>query len=151
MAHLLKQGGEINMSKLSEYFSKSTGVETKDTTPTTKVEELKEITHLESDEEFSEKLKEKVEELKAATNVVKPPKLVIAKDLYIPGTNGFIGPMEDDDQLKAMKALLTVEEYEILQDTNRLSSKERILKYVSAIQKLIDHHIFDDENDEETK
>lgn len=59
--------------------------------------------------------------------------------------------MEDDDQLKAMKALLTVEEYEILQNTNRLSSKERILKYVSAIQKLIDHHIFDDENDEETK
>jgi uncharacterized protein YfeS len=147
MAHLLKQGGEINMSKLSEYFSKSTGVETKDTTPTTKVEELKEITHLESDEEFSEKLKEKVEELKAATNVVKPPKLVIAKDLYIPGTNGFIGPMEDDDQLKAMKALLTVEEYEILQGTNRLSSKERILKYVSAIQKLIDYHIFDDEEE----
>jgi uncharacterized protein YfeS len=147
MAHLLKQGGEINMSKLSEYFSKSTGVETKDTTPTTKVEELKEITHLESDEEFSEKLKEKVEELKAATNVVKPPKLVIAKDLYIPGTNGFIGPMEDDDQLKAMKALLTVEEYEILQNTNRLSSKERILKYVSAIQKLIDYHIFDDEEE----
>jgi uncharacterized protein YfeS len=147
MAHLLKQGGEINMSKLSEYFSKSTGVETKDTTPTTKVEELKEITHLESDEEFSEKLKEKVEELKAATNVVKPPKLVIAKDLYIPGTNGFIGPMEDDDQLKAMKALLTVEEYEILQNANRLSSKERILKYVSAIQKLIDYHIFDDEEE----
>lgn len=139
------------MSKLSEYFSKSTGVETKDTTPTTKVEELKEVTHLECDEEFSEKLKEKVEEIKTATNVVRPPKLVTAKDLYIPGINGFIGPLEDDDQLKAMKALLTVEEYEILQNTNRLSSKERILKYVSAIQKLIDYHIFDDENDKETK
>lgn len=135
------------MSKLSEYFSKSTGVETKDTTPTTKVEELKEITHLESKEEFSEKLKEKVEEIKAATGVVKPLKLVTAKDLYIPGTNGFIGPMEDDDQLKLMKVFLTVEEYEILQNTNRLSSKERILKYVSAIQKLIDHHIFDDEEE----
>jgi hypothetical protein len=36
------------MSKLSEYFGKTTGVETKDTTPTTKVEELKK-------EEFSEK------------------------------------------------------------------------------------------------
>lgn len=135
------------MSKLSEYFGKTTGVETKDTTPTTKVEELKETTHLECKDEFTEKLKEKVEEIKAATGIVKPLKLVTGKDLYIPGTNGFIGPMEDDDQLKAMKVLLTVEEYEILQNTNRLSSKEIILKYVSAIQKLIDHHIFDDEEE----
>ncbi len=152
------------MGHLSDYFSRTTGVETKDTTPRTKVEDdeftkkfdkkiderLKEITHVKSEDsdEFIDKLKGTIEEIKSKPVVVEPVKPATC-ELHIPNLCGFIGTTECDDQLNAMKVLLTVEEYEILQDTTRFSPKERILKYVSAIQKLIDRGIFDDDNEKE--
>lgn len=84
------------MSKLSEYFSKSTGVETKDTTPTTKVEELKEVTHLECDEEFSEKLKERLRKSK------QQQMLLNHQNLLLPRIYTFLVSMVSSDPWKMM-------------------------------------------------